>query len=809
MKGKLSKGTDISVNNLKQIFPYANDLRFYSDHRDELALINNLGGNGAILPACFNCSTNAKYINDNDNGFLDIGVNDFSLCAWIKSDTAAPPALLYGFVGKYTPTALSGRYGILTLAAANYIFAFQTTTALYTITSAININDLSWHFHRAEINQTTKIARYFIDEVQIVGDLPFLGTFNALAVAYDFYVGAMNAALGAGANYGVPSKYSDIYVFNRLLTVPEITNIYNNRITVNGSHAHWTFLGNAYSNTVVSVANLNNCYDSSGNGIHLYGTGSGIRSDFAYDIRGSRHGLNNGYTLYSNGYEFIYVPYLDNNTENVITQPFGFFKVRNITGNIYKHNLSNSLLRLPDANFVRSSVAIYNAAARAVVPAGYYDIGNPTDWHITEINNLQKYDWTLAAHHGLTFAKINNNSYGMRKILDNIFSYVNDKAGANYNTVLSYCGDLISNGVLENEYYYYKYTTDNIVFCRDSKYLRFNAVTNTVSLSFDEGLTYPNSIIVAGLGKIQFSWICASGIIAFSNGTTFYRSVDNLATVNVIVPLDTFGVPYVADPDDSFAMLQPDNFVNIGGVEYVVWGNYDTTANPTNANINVFYTVNDFANVRSGYLFGVTLPILTARHIHAVSFNPNDNSFIVQTGDGTNTCNWLRGIYNFGLGTWAWNILAGDNEVPNTNYTNYCFYKTVGIGFPAGFAYWGSDSDDPAKSGIWYVAIANLTTKVNYLQRFPFPYVCNQLLGFLMDSNIIGLANLGYYYLAMSKDNGLTFNAWRMYGIPVLSLGLVQVKPKSTNNWYIIHIYENTEAIENMYLAGVILVKLK
>jgi len=788
------------------------EFRIVQDSRSGLILSDSIGSNDvSIMPAYLTVPSVNDYVGIADNGALDIGVSSFTLCGWVKPETTVNPAVLYGVMGKYSTTSVSGRYGVYVDATGLYGARVQSSGGNVTATSTVNISDGLWHFHLLEIDISNLKMRYYIDNVLQGGEQTIIGTFAALSSVYEFYLGTQNGTSGTGVNYGFPSSFSDIYILNRLLSSGEKTTL-TDRGFVYNYKAYYPCLGNANSDTTISIPNLNVVYDAGGN-YHLnLSAGSSKRSNYLYSPYGSRYGMEIGYTVYSDGYEFIYVPTNYSGNEVTITPPTGFFKVRTILGDNLNYNLSNAKLRIPATIFNRSNATVFADTARAVTT--YYDSGNTNDWHVTECNNLQKADWCNTGYKGRLFWDIGDNTYGIRKKMVEIFSYASDNTGDDYNKILRYCGDYDVNGVYENEQFYYKFTTDNIVTVRGDKVLKLNPITNTVSLSVDGGISYPYSAVVAGLTVIQFAYICSSGVIAFASKNKFYRSVNNLSSVAEITPKTITGTDYVASLGDNYAQLVIDNYVDITGTEVVVWGAYDGRANPTNTNINVWYTKDDFANVKSLCEMGVSNPpLLSARHIHAVNYYATGNYFVIQTGDGTGTCNWIKAEYNLGTDTWTLSKLAGDDEAPSSNYSNYTFYKTVGMSFVGSNVFWGSDSSDPAKSGIWKVPVANIATKGSYVQAFPFPYVNRQVIGLLYDDNIIACAIGVGGYIAISKDDGVNFKAGRVYGSPVLinttNGSIFNIHPKNSNGWHLMQIWDSTEDISTQYGGVVVLIKIK
>ncbi|MDD5487051.1 MAG: hypothetical protein PHW65_05815, partial [Dehalococcoidales bacterium] len=160
----------------------------------------------SIMPAYLTVPSVNDYVGIADNGALDIGASSFTLCGWIKPETAANPAVLYGAMGKYTTTAVSGRYGIYVDASGFYGVRVQSSGGNVTVTSTVNISDGLWHFHILEVDLPNLRLRYYIDNVLQSTEQVIVGSFAALSSVYEFYIGTQNGTNGTGVNYGFPSS---------------------------------------------------------------------------------------------------------------------------------------------------------------------------------------------------------------------------------------------------------------------------------------------------------------------------------------------------------------------------------------------------------------------------------------------------------------------------------------------------------------------------------------------------------------------------------------------------------------------------
>jgi len=263
----------------------------------------------------------------------------------------------------------------------------------------------------------------------------------------------------------------------------------------------------------------------------------------------------------------------------------------------------------------------------------------------------------------------------------------------------------------------YNFVDLHISAQRDDKVLSFNDA-DTLYLSTDGGDTFPTTLDVTGIGdRIDFAHIFANGNILFATDRKIYLSDDNLATYSEVPVTGIDGNPFVQGTKYNCFRSTGYNIVDIDGSEILVWGNYTNHSSTRYIDVNVWYTVDNGASVKSCYkanTTGTPVDALAAKHIHAVNYDSIGERFIIQTGDGTDECNWISGVYNWGTDTWVWTKIAGDNDGSSTTYGNGTWYKTTGMFFYGGYAYWGSDSSLAARQGIIRVAYADLVDSSKY-----------------------------------------------------------------------------------------------
>jgi hypothetical protein len=190
--------------------------------------------------------------------------------------------------------------------------------------------------------------------------------------------------------------------------------------------------------------------DVSGNGNHL--NQISVRKGSYYYSNISTYFLDKGYSLYRSskkylgvGYEDFYIPYsivgvaIDRSaTLNDIDGNKTYTDISDHPGNLTQHNLADSKLNIPVAQWDKSSTTIFEDAVRS---STYYDATNTDNWHITELDYLTFSQNCKANHKGLDFFKITNSSFVNSATLTEIFSYTTNKTGSQLNNVLKYTGD--------------------------------------------------------------------------------------------------------------------------------------------------------------------------------------------------------------------------------------------------------------------------------------------------------------------------------------------------------------------------------
>ena len=360
---------------------------------------------------------------------------------------------------------------------------------------------------------------------------------------------------------------------------------------------------------------------------------------------------------------------------------------------------------------------------------------------------------------------------------------------------------------VREHYLDYSFSTRHICTQRGAKVLAFD--DGVLSLSVDGGATFAITKTTSpAISIITFAHIFEDGNILFADHTKCYYSDDNLSTYAESTVLGIDGNPFVPGTYNNFRGVNYDN-VSIADAEILVWGAYITEGTGQYNNVNGWYSIDSGVTVKSCYKAGVTgtpVATLAARHIHAINFNPADNTFWIQTGDGTDTCNWIKGEYNWGTDAWTWTKIAGDNESSGEN-VNSTYYKTSGMIFVGTDVYWGSDSDNAARYGIYKVAYAAITTKASYVRV----YAATKQVVAIRGSGTEIIAILSTVKQIVTSLDGVTFELNNIAGGPTLNSlygCYFVIKDKNTDGYYNLDVFSDAETITDLTQGTTMLAKI-
>lgn len=282
----------------------------------------------------------------------------------------------------------------------------------------------------------------------------------------------------------------------------------------------------------------------------------------------------------------------------------------------------------------------------------------------------------------------------------------------------------------------------------------FGFTDDAIYLSTDNAKTWPHKAAFPDASKITFSVILKNGNVLFATLNKIYLSTDNLKSYNEVTVQDQDGNKLPAhkplDPSKPgwyFHPLDGEHTWEIDGKEILVWGNYCNVLGGA-VPVNIYYSIDGGQTVKRAYAFGVSPrwqqnnakpgdllgnpdnPTI-ARHIHCVTYNPDENAFYACTGDHDeqdngqvkHECHWLRGTYDWGKDQWDWQVVVSDSM--NTRY------KSGGINFIDGQLYWASDANGPKPHdrGIFRCDPKDLADKSKHTMLFNPTYeVANMLI---------------------------------------------------------------------------------
>jgi hypothetical protein len=482
---------------------WATNATFWAKSRSGTALVDDFGNNANILlPYISKTADTYIYYNDG-NGYLDIGASNFSIAVWAKSPNATKTARRT-ICGKATMgTTINGAYFIESDITTGYISAtFQSGTSPYTykITSNIDFTSGAWFFIRLSIDVVNHVGHLYINETEVGAGTAFNGSFaTPMDVKWQFLIGAIKNSGGTALSAMYAVDVSDIYIYKKLLSVPEGATLYA-RGFVTGAKAHWCMTDLNYN-------------DISTNNYHLTGNTAQPTSYILkkYSTGGSRQGLDKGYSLYKKiGGRDIYIPFDDSGSAlTTPSVPTGYTKNSDVATHAM-HNLADSYIEFAGAEWDRSTAAIYSDHARLAKyssTAGadtslmtYYDSTVPKSWHISELNQQKILNTKLATYQAKTLVKFNTDSISNRSYLEEILSTTLDDA--DLTTALTYTGDA---SIINSHSLAYRFENENILFHRGNKILKYTAgtaPTNTLYLSVDNGVTFPYSKQVAALATV-------------------------------------------------------------------------------------------------------------------------------------------------------------------------------------------------------------------------------------------------------------------------------------------------------------------
>ncbi len=363
--------------------------------------------------------------------------------------------------------------------------------------------------------------------------------------------------------------------------------------------------------------------------------------------------------------------------------------------------------------------------------------------------------------------------------------------------------------VRSTDHFWYRLQTEgpHIESQRDNK--AFGFADGTISLSENNGRTWPHSTKFPNARHITFSCILKNGNILFGDRTKLYLSTDNLKTYKPITVKTADGADYVPHtplntdhPGWYFSPLDGVHTWDVDGVEMLVWGNYCNVIGGA-VPANIYYSTDNGQTVKIAYSFGqnphfrdngtagggktgrllgnADNPVI-CRHIHSVAYNPAENAFYACTGDidrGVGQeCHWLRGTYDAKKDQWRWRVLVSADS--NSRY------KSGGINFVDGQLYWISDANGPKPhdQGIFRCDPANFTKPEKHTQLFNPQSDCANMI--IQDGTILA----SYYAPSSSYKTGFIISldmgrTWAQYDLKEFgSRSPLRFHKKNSDGWF-------------------------
>jgi hypothetical protein len=245
---------------------------------------------------------------------------------------------------------------------------------------------------------------------------------------------------------------------------------------------------------------------------------------------------------------------------------------------------------------------------------------------------------------------------------------------------------------------------------RDAQAFAFQG--SQIMFSEDCGKTWPHVSPFPEAQNITFSVILGNGNILFATRERLFLSTDKLKTHSEVVVKGLDGKDYLphkpvdpAAPGWYYHSLDGEHTFRVKGKEMLVWGNYCNVVGGS-VPVNIYYSTDSGQTVKVAYAFGQNPnfqqkdstdvlghagnPII-ARHVHNVTYSPQEDAFYACTGDidrgHGDEVHWLRGTYDAATDHWDWKVIVSVNS--NSRF------KCGGINFVDGKLYWISDANGP------------------------------------------------------------------------------------------------------------------
>ena len=266
----------------------------------------------------------------------------------------------------------------------------------------------------------------------------------------------------------------------------------------------------------------------------------------------------------------------------------------------------------------------------------------------------------------------------------------------------------------ETDHFWYRLAPQEPYLDSQHSPLNFGFDAPPLSLSADNGKTWPHRSPFPDATNITFSQIFENRNVLFATRNQLFLSTDNLKTYHPITVQDLDGGDYLPhkplNPEQPGWDGHPREGVHtweVNGSEMLVWGNYcNVMGGPVP--VNIYYSTDQGKTVKIAYSFGQNPRFqqpgakpedflgnpdnsTICRHLHSVMYHPEEDAFYACSGDidrgHGNECHWLRGKYDAPADSWKWEVIVSSNA--NSRF------KSGGINFVDGKVYWAADANGP------------------------------------------------------------------------------------------------------------------
>ena len=761
--------------------PFKEDLNLYTKGRVGLTMPSTVGSDVAIITPTFGVSTfGVTGSNSAIERLVDGGSYTlyFKLKQVVDSTTTSYPLRMGNTIN-------TGRGIGFTIISGDLYFTIAdgTVKAQAVAISSINTNLKSkgWVECFVEIDSVAKTAKC---KFRKQSDQSVVGTDLNLNIAA-FTFSASNNASGINMQSAI-AAFADFKKFSAIKSASQCQD-------------------NTYSTDLqFFYPTIYDATDVSSSAYHLIRTNATpISAKYYSDI--SQYCLKYGYSVWRSlyktddaGYDDIYVPNTINGATitRVINDAAGYarVKIEEHQGSLSSHNLADSFINIPLVD--KSDATRFSAALRSSV---FYNAVVTTLWHPSELN----YDYLLTVtndgYKGMFFPKISDNSAYNRMYLTEILNYATNKTLSGLRSVLSYTRDLSWYHSID-----YYFSDDNIRAQRGSKALSFNFTTKVLSLSTDNGTTFPITLNLNGiLTVVNDAYIYANGNISFADDHHMYLSTDNLSTYNEVSVIGVDGNAYISiNTYTDFRPFNTEGVTYFGETEVRVWGNYQFDTQE----INVWFSKDSGATVKSIYRIDCSLNQYA--HCHSVNYDSVGDCIYMQFGEAANSM-VIKGVYDAQLDSWSFTTVGVGED----------YYRVAGMAFYGDRIVINGDKTNgyiPDRYGIWILDRANLNdfskkVKANYLYNYNQQLAINLLSE--VDGQII-LAVVKENAIYSSVDGGRYFMKHALTGGPSLTNSSTHYQnflPKNNSGYFRGDIYDDTEVMSGGWIwekGKIVMIKL-